>query len=411
MNKPPLKHAALTHIKTIENCLEIDGNTVKKLAIQAGSVPFYAYDRSAISRRLADMRARLPEQLYIHYALKANPMPALVQFISDKVDGFDVASGKEMEVALDSGMSPDFISFAGPGKSLTEIAAGVAAGITFHVESETELQRIIAAGKEQEEIPKVAIRINPDFELKSSGMQMGGGAKPFGIDAEKVPAILQKLDPKDADFVGFHIFSGSQNLKVEAIIESQQKAVDLAIDLAQHARQSVVSLNIGGGFGIPYFPGETPIDLELIGKNLEKLVQQVDEALPGAQLIIELGRYIVGEAGYYVCEVVDKKESRGELFLITNGGMHHHLAVSGNFGQVIRKNYPVVVGNRVFSEITDVVNVVGPLCTPLDILASKMELPYCEIGDYIVIMQSGAYGYTASPHMFLSHPLPVELLV
>lgn len=411
MNKPPLKHAALTHIKTSDNCLEIDGNTIKKLAIQAGSVPFYAYDRSAISRRLADMRARLPEQLYIHYAIKANPMPALVQYLSDKVDGFDVASGKEMEVALDSGMSPDFISFAGPGKSLNEIAAGVAAGITFHVESETELQRIIAAGKEQEEIPKVAIRVNPDFELKSSGMQMGGGAKQFGIDAEKVPAILQKIDPAEADFVGFHIFSGSQNLKVEAIIESQQKAVDLAINLAQYARQSVVSLNIGGGFGIPYFPGEKPIELESIGKNLEELVQKVDEALPGVQLIIELGRYIVGEAGYYVCEVVDKKESRGELFLITNGGMHHHLAVSGNFGQVIRKNYPVLVGNRVFSEITDVVNVVGPLCTPLDILASKMELPYCEIGDYIVIMQSGAYGYTASPQMFLSHPAPVEILV
>ncbi len=411
MNKPPLKHAALTHIKTIDNCLEIDGNTINKLAIQAGSVPFYAYDRSAMARRLADMRARLPEQLYIHYALKANPMPALVQYLCDKVDGFDVASGKEMEVALDSGMRPEFVSFAGPAKSINEIAAGIAAGITFHVESETELKRIIAAGKAQEEVPRVAIRVNPDFELKSSGMQMGGGAKQFGIDAEKVPAILQNLDPADAEFVGFHIFSGSQNLKVEAIIESQQKAVDLAIDLAQHARESVVSLNIGGGFGIPYFPGEKPIELEPIGKNLEELLEKVDEALPGAQLIIELGRYIVGEAGYYVCEVVDKKESRGEIFLVTNGGMHHHLAASGNFGQVIRKNYPVLVGNRVFSEITDVVNVVGPLCTPLDIIASKMELPYCEIGDYIVVMQSGAYGYTASPQMFLSHPAPVELLV
>ncbi len=411
MNKPPLKHAALTHIKTIDNCLEIDGNTINKLAIQAGSVPFYAYDRSAMARRLADMRARLPEQLYIHYALKANPMPALVQYLCDKVDGFDVASGKEMEVALDSGMRPEFVSFAGPAKSINEIAAGIAAGITFHVESETELKRIIAAGKAQEEVPRVAIRVNPDFELKSSGMQMGGGAKQFGIDAEKVPAILQNLDPADAEFVGFHIFSGSQNLKVEAIIESQQKAVDLAIDLAQYARESVVSLNIGGGFGIPYFPGEKPIELEPIGKNLEELLEKVDEALPGAQLIIELGRYIVGEAGYYVCEVVDKKESRGEIFLVTNGGMHHHLAASGNFGQVIRKNYPVLVGNRVFSEITDVVNVVGPLCTPLDIIASKMELPYCEIGDYIVVMQSGAYGYTASPQMFLSHPAPVELLV
>ncbi len=409
--KKPLKHEALKYIKTIDNQLEIDGNTVKNLALQAGSVPFYAYDRSAIERRLVDMRARLPEQLFIHYAVKANPMPALVQFLSDKVDGFDVASVKEMEIALDSGMSPDFISFAGPGKTQHEIEAGVAARITFHVESENELKRIIAVGKEQGELPKVALRVNPDFELKSSGMQMGGGAKPFGIDAERIPAILEKLGPEDAEFIGFHIFSGSQNLKADAIIESQQKAVDLAIDLAQYAKQSIVAVNIGGGFGIPYFPGEKSLDLDPIGKNLEKLIEQMDECLPGAQLIIELGRYIVGEAGYYVCEVVDKKGSRGELFLITNGGLHHHLAASGNFGQVIRKNYPVVVGNRVYSEITDVVNVVGPLCTPLDIIASKMELPYCEPGDFIVVLQSGAYGYSASPHNFLSHPLPAELLV
>ena len=410
-DKTPLKHQALKHLKTIDNHLEIDGNTVKNLAIQAGSVPFYAYDRSAIERRLVDMRARLPEQLFIHYAIKANPMPALVQFLSDKVDGFDVASVKEMEIALDSGMSSDFISFAGPGKTQHEIEAGVAAGITFHVESETELKRIIAAGKEQEEKPKVAIRVNPEFELKSSGMQMGGGPKQFGIDAEKVPALLRMLDPEDAEFIGFHIFSGSQNLKEEAIIESQQKAVDLAIDLARHAKQSVVAVNIGGGFGIPYFPGEKSLDLDPIAKNLENLLEQMDECLPGAQLIIELGRYIVGEAGYYVCEVIDKKVSRGEIFLITNGGLHHHLAASGNFGQVIRKNYPLVVGNRVYSEITDVVNVVGPLCTPLDILATKMELPYCEPGDYIVVLQSGAYGYSASPHGFLSHPAPAELLV
>ncbi|THB72665.1 MAG: pyridoxal-dependent decarboxylase, exosortase A system-associated [Gammaproteobacteria bacterium] len=410
-DKTPLKHQALKHLKTIDNHLEIDGNIVKNLAIQAGSVPFYAYDRSAIERRLVDMRARLPEQLFIHYAIKANPMPALVQFLSDKVDGFDVASVKEMEIALDSGMSSDFISFAGPGKTQHEIEAGVAAGITFHVESETELKRIIAAGKEQEEKPKVAIRVNPEFELKSSGMQMGGGPKQFGIDAEKVPALLRMLDPEDAEFIGFHIFSGSQNLKEEAIIESQQKAVDLAIDLARHAKQSVVAVNIGGGFGIPYFPGEKSLDLDPIAKNLENLLEQMDECLPGAQLIIELGRYIVGEAGYYVCEVIDKKVSRGEIFLITNGGLHHHLAASGNFGQVIRKNYPLVVGNRVYSEITDVVNVVGPLCTPLDILATKMELPYCEPGDYIVVLQSGAYGYSASPHGFLSHPAPAELLV
>jgi diaminopimelate decarboxylase len=259
--------------------------------------------------------------------------------------------------------------------------------------------------------PRVAVRVNPDFELKSSGMKMGGGPKQFGVDAERVPALLARIAQLDLDFQGFHIFSGSQNLRADAIQEAQQKTIEVALRLAAQASTPVRTLNIGGGFGIPYFPGEQALDLAAVGDNLAKLLPQVTQHLPQARVVIELGRYLVGEAGIYVCRVVDRKVSRGQVFLITDGGLHHHLAASGNFGQVKRKNYPVVVGNKVVGREREIASVVGPLCTPLDLLADSMELAKADVGDLIVVFQSGAYGLSASPTAFLSHPAPAEVLV
>jgi diaminopimelate decarboxylase len=376
-----------------------------------GQTPFYAYDRRLISERIAHLRECLPEAIEIHYAMKANPMPAVVQHIAGLVDGLDVASMGELKVALDTTMTPACMSFAGPGKSATELSRAIAAGIIVNVESEREVDNLIRLGAALGIRPHIAIRVNPDFELKSSGMKMGGGPKQFGIDAERVPALLQHLARHGITFEGFHIFSGSQNLKPEAICEAQSKAVDLAFRLAADAPSPVRLLNIGGGFGIPYFPGEQPLDIRVIGTHLDGLLPSVRKTLPQAIVVLELGRYIIGEAGVYVCRVIDKKISRGQVFLVTDGGLHHHLAASGNFGQVIRKNYPVVVGNKVRGERRETASVVGPLCTPLDLLADKMELAEAEVGDLIVIFQSGAYGLTASPTAFLSHPQPIEVLV
>jgi diaminopimelate decarboxylase len=253
--------------------------------------------------------------------------------------------------------------------------------------------------------------VNPDFELKTSGMKMSGGPKPFGVDAEIVPELLAALGGAEFKFEGFHIFSGSQNLSAEAIIESQTNALELAERLAAAAPGPVRTLNIGGGLGIPYFPGERALDLEPIGRNLEALVRHAKVSLPGATLVIELGRFLVGEAGIYVCRVRDRKVSRGQVFLITDGGLHHHLAASGNFGQILRKNYPVVIGNRVRGGAREVASVVGPLCTPLDLLADRMELAAADVGDLVVVLQSGAYGFTASPLGFLSHPPPAEIMI
>jgi diaminopimelate decarboxylase len=254
------------------------------------------------------------------------------------------------------------------------------------------------------------LRINPDFELKGSGMRMGGGAKQFGIDAEEAPRMMALAHELGLTVLGFHIFSGSQSLKAEAIIEAQAQTVELALRLAGHAREPLRMLNIGGGFGIPYFPGEAPLDIAPIGARLADSLPRVQAALPGVQVAVEMGRYLVGEAGVYVARVIDRKVSRGQVFLVTDGGLHHHLAASGNFGQVIRKNYPVAIGNRVEGP-KEAVSVVGPLCTPLDLLAERMELPQADVGDLVVVFQSGAYGKSASPAAFLSHPNVLEVLV
>jgi diaminopimelate decarboxylase len=338
-------------------------------------------------------------------------MPAVVQHMAGLVDGIDVASGAELRVALDTPMQPARISFAGPGKSDGELSSAIASGIVLNMESEQEMERIARIGKQLGLRPKVAVRVNPDFELKSSGMKMGGGPKQFGVDAERAPEMLARIGRLEMDFQGFHIFSGSQNLKAASIQEAHEKTFELALRLAPHAPNPVRTLNIGGGFGIPYFPGEEPLDVAAVGANLKRLLPEVKERLPDAQIVIELGRYLAGEAGIYVTRVIERKISRGQVFLITDGGLHHHLAASGNFGQVIRKNYPVVIGNKVTGAEREIASVVGPLCTPLDLLADQMEMAKAGVGDLVVVFQSGAYGFTASPTAFLSHPVAVEVLV
>jgi diaminopimelate decarboxylase len=405
------QHPAHPFFDVADDCLLIGGRPLTEIVAQAGRTPFYAYAREHLTQRVESLRRILPPQVHLHYAIKANPMPAVVRHLGALVEGLDVASALEMQVALDAGVAPDCISFAGPGKGVTELERAIAAGITLNVESELEIERIAAIAQRTGRRPRVAVRVNPDFELKTSGMKMSGGPKQFGIDAERVPQVLQQLGRLPVEFVGFHIFSGSQNLRAAAIIEAQQKAVALAFELAASAPAAVQSLNIGGGFGIPYFPGEQPLDVASIGANLHELVGAVANRLPQAHLVIELGRYLVGEAGVYVCRVLDRKVSRGQLFLVTDGGLHHHLAASGNFGQVLRKNYPVLIGNRIRGTQREVATVVGPLCTPLDLLADRMEMAAAQVGDLVVVFQSGAYGLTASPRGFLSHPEPIELLI
>lgn len=403
-------HAPISHFDVRDNCLCIGSRPVTELAEQAGQTPVYLYDRAVISRRIAALRAVLQDQIDIHYAIKANPMPELIDHIGGLVDGLDVASAGELELVMRAGIDPRRVSYAGPCKRDNELRTALQAGITVNLESERELDVLMRLGQELGIRPRVAVRVNPPFQLRASGMKMSGGAQQFGIDSELVPALLKRMQRLELDFIGFHIFTGSQNLSAEAICDAQGRTCALAIELAAQAPAPVQLLNLGGGFGVPYFRGDQPLDIRPIGENLARLLPGIRAAMPATRVALELGRYLVAEAGVYLCRVIDRKISRGKVFLVTDGGMHHHLAAAGLFGQVIRKNYPVVVANKI-TGAHERASVVGPLCTPLDLLADNMQLSVAAPGDLIAVFQSGAYGRSASPLGFLSHPPPAELLV
>jgi diaminopimelate decarboxylase len=404
-------HAPMAQFPVVDGQLVVGGERLAMLAERVGQTPFYAYDRELLKARVAELRGALPAGVKLHYAMKANPMPAVVGLMAGLVDGIDVASAGELTVALNAGANPQEISFAGPGKRDAELRQAVASRVLVNIESFREVKALQAISREFGLPARVAVRVNPDFELKGSGMKMGGGPKQFGVDVEQIPDLLAQVGRAGLAFEGFHLFAGSQNLRAESICEAQQKSYELALRLAEFAPSPVRFLNLGGGFGIPYFPGERRLDLTSIGDNLAQLVERAKTEMPAASLVIELGRYLVGEAGIYVTRILDRKVSRGQVYLVADGGLHHHLAASGNFGQVVRKNYPVTIGTRADSQTKEVASLVGPLCTPLDLLADRMNLPVADVGDLAVVFQSGAYGPSASPQGFLGHPACVEVLV
>lgn len=376
--------------------LQVAGRSAADWA-EAGT-PLYIYDFAAVQARITRFRAAMPARVALHYAIKANPFPPLIAAIAPQVDGIDVASAGEMDKAL-AAMSAETISFAGPGKRDAELEAAIRAGVTLNLESEGEAERALATGERLGITPRLAVRVNPDFELRGSGMKMGGRASPFGIDAARGSALVRRLVAAEADWRGFHIYAGSQALSAEAVIETQTATIGLAARLADEAGALPPLVNLGGGFGIPYFPGDVPLDVEAVGAALAGELDRLD-----TQYAIELGRWLVGEAGIYLARVVDRKESQGETFLVVDGGLNHHLAATGNFGTVVRRNYPVAVAHRLQDPAEEVVTVVGPLCTPLDRLADRVALPRAEVGDLIAIFASGAYGASASPQGFLGHP-------
>lgn len=390
--------------------LLIGGRKASALVRRAGETPLFVYDFAMAERRIARFRAAFPS-IDLHYALKANPFATLVHRIAPLVDGIDVASIGEARAAIDVGMAGFCVSFAGPGKRDAELEFAIHHGLTVNLESEGEAERALAIGARIGVRPRLAVRVNPDFELRGSGMRMGGGAKPFGVDADRVPALVRRIAAEGAEFRGFHIFAGSQSLDAEAIAEAQAATVTLASRLAEEAGVAPPRLNLGGGFGIPYFAGDASLDIERIGAALETQYHERPAALADTRFNLELGRWLVGEAGVYLTRVVDRKESGGQVFLIVDGGLHHQLAASGNFGTVVRRNYPIAVADRFGAEPEEVVNVCGCLCTPLDRLGDQVSLPRTEVGDLIAIFQAGAYGASASPSAFLGHGPAMEMLV
>lgn len=395
-----------------DGALLIGGRPVDEWVEVAGQTPLFLYDRRIMQHKVTSLRTHLPAGIELHYAIKANPMPAVIAHMRPLVDGFDVASVKEMHLALNAGMPPTEISFAGPAKRDPELRAAVAAGICINVESVGELRRVAAAADQLGATGQVALRVNPAFELKGAGMKMGGSPRQFGLDEALARDCLGEARTLGLKIRGLHIFGGSQNLDAAAIRECQTLTLALAATLIDDAGIAPDFVNFGGGLGIPYFPGEQPLDLAVIGDALQGPVQTFRERHPTVALVMELGRFLVGECGLYVTRVLDIKDSQGLRFAMTDGGLHHHLANSGNFGQVIRKDFPVCAPMRMHEPTAPFQQrVVGPLCTPLDIVSDKVPLPELAPGDLVAVFQSGAYGYTASPRDFLSHPDALQLVV
>ncbi|HEX8364850.1 MAG TPA: pyridoxal-dependent decarboxylase, exosortase A system-associated [Allosphingosinicella sp.] len=393
-----------------DGMLLIGGRRADALVAEAGDTPLFVYDLDMVDARIARFRAAFGP-VDLHYAMKANPYRALLEHVASRVDGLDLASGGELRIALEAGVDPRTTSFAGPGKRDSDLAAAIAAGVTLNCESEGEADRATAIGERLGTPPRIAVRVNPDFEIKGSGMRMGGGAKPFGVDAERVTALVRSLVARGADFRGYHIFAGSQALSTDALIEAQRESVLLAETLTDAAGISPPLVNLGGGFGIPYFHGEQPVAVEHIGAELQQILSKRSETLAETRFAIELGRWLVGECGVYLTRIVDRKVSHDKTFLVTDGGMHHQLAASGNFGQVVRRNYPVAIASRFGTDAEEEASIVGCLCTPLDRLADDVMTPRADVGDLVAVFLAGAYGLSASPQAFLGQQPALEMVV
>jgi diaminopimelate decarboxylase len=390
----------------------VAGRKISEIAA-AHPTPFYLYDLARLRARHDELRAALPKEVALTYAVKANPNQELVRLLGGLYDGVDLASGGEMATALAAGVPAARMSFAGPGKSLEEIRYAVSRGIgTISLESERELDHLEAICAETGREAKVLVRVNPDFEFARSGLKMGGGSKQFGVDSERVPALLERLaaSPK-VRYHGIHIFSGTQNLNADSVLEAFAKILDYAARLERETGRVAAVANLGGGLGIPYFQGDKPIDLARVGAGLRELIAEYGPKLPGTRFKLELGRYLVGECGWYVTRVRYRKVSRGAVFLILDGGMHHHLAASGNISQSpIRRQMRILAATRLEGP-AEKVNLAGPLCTPLDTFGLNVSLPAMDEGDLLAIPNSGAYGPSMSPTAFLSHPPPGEVLL
>jgi len=391
-----------------EGRLMIGGWDVEALVGEAGGTPLFVYDTRRIADQVARFRGAFPSEVALHYAVKANPYAPLLEAMAAMVDGFDVASAGELGRAAHLGLP---ISFAGPGKRDQELETAIRAGVTINLESEGEAERALAIAAREGLAPKLAVRVNPPFGLKGSGQKMGGLPSQFGVDHDRAAALVRRIIEAGADWHGLHIFAGSQALYADAAIELQRETVALAGSIAEEAGHAPPEVNLGGGFGIPYFAKDQSLEVEAVGAALTKTLAERPKILADTQFAIELGRWLVGEAGVYLTRIVDKKQSCGKTFLVTDGGLHHQLAASGNFGQLLRRNYPVAIATCFGAAPEEEVTITGCLCTPLDLLADEALLPRAEVGDLVAIFCAGAYGLTASPQEFLSQARAREMLI
>ena len=397
-----------------EGELVVGGLRISSLVARHGT-PVFVYDRAIIERKLSQLRDALPARFAISYSVKANPNPAFLRFFLDHGCGLEVASGGEFHSARNAGCLPENVVFAGPGKTEVELETVIAQKIgEIHAESQLEIERINRISAKLGVRSRVAIRVNPNEEWQGGAMRMGGKSSPFGLDEEQLALLLGQINNyPHIEFCGIHLFVGTQILDHTLLLAQYRKGMDIFRHAATWMSSTLRTLDFGGGLGVPYFPGESELDLNQLRRGLQELMASIEAetCFARTKFMVEPGRFLVGECGVYVTRVNDVKTSRGKTYLILDGGMNHHLAASGNLGQVIKRNFPTAILNKLQMPPGEAFEIVGPLCTPLDTLGRSVRLPTPEVGDLIGIFQSGAYARTASPLGFLSHPTPPEVWV
>jgi len=391
--------------------LMIGGYAVGELIADAGRTPLFVYDNNIIGGQIAALRAAMPDGLAINYSVTANPYEPLLNFLGRYVDGFRVVSRGELEHLKRAGLAGIGMTFAGPGKRDDELEAGIAAGATISLESEGEAARAIEAGERVGIQPKLAVRVNPPFSIEHGRISLGARPTPFGVDAGRVPSLVEGLLEAGVDWRGLHIFAASQCLDDDVLIDAHKAIIACAGDIVNELGLPLPELNLGGGFDVPCFPGERPIDVYRMARALHETVCDGPELLATTRLSLELGRWLVAESGVYLTRVLDRTESCGQTFLTTDGGGHHLLGATGCLLEQGRGNFPIAVANRFDAPAEEQVTVTGCLATPHDLFGDEVMLPRAEPGDLIAIFCAGAYGLTASPQGWESRPSAREVLV
>ncbi len=419
MSTPPRSDRATPLLQRLGDVsgdeLVVEGHRVSAIAEQVGT-PYFLYRGEVVLQQVRALREALGADTELYFSIKANPSVGLCQVLQRAGVGAELASIGELRVSQAAGFSPERVLFAGPGKTDRELDEAVRWGIgAINVESLGELERVIATARRQGRRQTVCLRINPREQVHGAQMRMGGGPTQFGLDEELMAQAvkLAQAAPDAVDLAGLHVYVGSQMVDIEAIITNWEHVLALAEALADLG-VSVRKIDLGGGFGVPYFDGQPEFDLAALGRAFGPRIAARVKASPklkDAHLIVELGRYLVATAGLYVTRVVDVKESRGTRYVVTDGGMNHHITATGNFGQVFRKAYPMANVSNLRASADLTATVVGPCCTPLDQFGAKLTLVPPRRGDLLGVLYSGAYGYSASSLGFLSHPSPAEVLV
>lgn len=368
---------------------------------------FYFYDLDELDRRLKEIQSYRYDGLKLWYATKANPLSSIIKIIKENNFGIDVASQGELEQALLQGYKGENILSTGPSKSRKYLKSLLKNDVqTIVCESLNQVLWLNEAAKELNKTPDVLLRVQLDWEQGSSVLG-GNEITPFGIDPQEW-FELKKENCSNLNVCGFHVFQWGNILEVERLDQIWHKIAEQMQELAIKLKVPCEVLDLGGGLGIPYTKNETPIPFQAVAQALKK----VQEKFKIKEIWMELGRYLVGECGYYLTQIIDSKNVRGKKILVTDGGINH-------IARPALTNQPFPVHSLKFhnnyehieeisiSEFT----VHGPLCTALDKLGSFHLPSDIEAGDWLVFYQAGAYGMTEAMPYFLCHNLPAEVIL